>query len=121
MAELVQDMIDVNAFETAKITLHHKFSQILDYYFEDTESYIATIRTGIETKDAGLITPAAHTIKSSSRQMGGIILSSLAAEIEELARHYLKEETEFDLIVKKSEKLEEIFLKTKEQMQEIGQ
>jgi HPt (histidine-containing phosphotransfer) domain-containing protein len=81
-------LIDESVFKKARSFMNVKFPKIIGYYFEDTQSYIDTIEKSIIDQDIGMIIPAAHTIKSSSKQLGAERLSLAAAHLEEAARLY---------------------------------
>jgi len=117
MSQHSEQIIDNIAFEEAKKSMQHKFPKIMGYFFEDTTSYIDTINQGLAQQDASLIMPAAHTIKSSSRQLGGAKLSDVAALLEQKAREYMKEETDFSVMQQLAVELKELFQITKEQME----
>ena len=114
MSELI---IDPVAFNEAKAMMQHKFEKVLGYFFEDTQSYIDTIQKGIEQQDASLIAPAAHTIKSSSRQLGAIRLSEVSALLEQKAKDYIREPFDFSGIRILSDEIKELFQSTKTQME----
>src|ERR1700712_2966165 len=102
-------MIDTQAFDEAKAMMQNKFQKVIGYYLEDADNYIETIQEGLENQDAEIIIPAAHTIKSSSRQIGAFFLADYAAIIEETARECLKNKKEFRELVQKTEELIMIF------------
>jgi HPt (histidine-containing phosphotransfer) domain-containing protein len=56
------------------------------YFLEDAETYIKNIKAGLAAGDAAAISTAAHTLKSSSFQLGADQLGGLAKQIEETAR-----------------------------------
>lgn len=105
-------MLDQTAFETAKQMMQQKFEKIIGYYLEDTQSYIQAIKEGLDLQDAEMIVPAAHTIKSSSRQIGAFALANYAATIEEKARHYLQTSENFLKIADVCKDLEIMFQAT---------
>lgn len=112
-----QDIIDEVIFSEAKAMMQQKFQRIIGYYLEDTQSYIETIIQGVSSRDASLIIPAAHTIKSSSRQLGAIKLSEKSALLEEIARDYLREPNDFTGIEILSADLPSLFETTRQQME----
>lgn len=79
-------ILDMIAFNEAKATMKAKFPTMVQYFIEDTETYIGAIREGIAVGIAEKIVSPAHTLKSSSRQMGAIHMSEIAKEMEALAR-----------------------------------
>lgn len=109
---LSEPLLDLQLFEQAKTTMQHKFPKIIGYFIEDCESYLATIQQGLAQQHASLIAPAAHTIKSSSRQLGAIQLSSLAALLEQQARDYLRAGTGLSEMQSIAARMREAFLLT---------
>ena len=101
--------LDPQAFEIAKETLQQKFEKIIGYYLEDIQSYIGSIREGLEVHSLEMIIPAAHTIKSSSRQLGAFALANYAANIEEKARSQISGKEDFIKIEEICVDLENMF------------
>ncbi len=85
-------IIDEALFEQVRGRLRDKFSPLLAYYFAMTETYIAHMERALGHNDAVGLLPPAHTVKSSSRQLGMLRLGELAAGMEETARSALSEE-----------------------------
>jgi len=89
--------IDETTFNTTSEMLGNKLSTILNYYLEDTESYLQNINDALQRGDpAAAVTPA-HTLKSSSRQFGINHLADLAARMEAAARSKTKGEAVEDM------------------------
>jgi HPt (histidine-containing phosphotransfer) domain-containing protein len=55
-------------------------------FFEDTPARIAAARTGLRTGDGRVVEFAAHSMKSSSGQLGAVAMQRLCADVELLAR-----------------------------------
>jgi HPt (histidine-containing phosphotransfer) domain-containing protein len=83
-------LIDKASFEEARSMMKAKFPAILQYFLEDAEGYIGAIRKGVAAGKSVEIFPSAHSLKSSSRQLGAIRLSELAKELELLARNQVE-------------------------------
>jgi len=81
-----EPVLDMSVVEEAKAMMKNKFPTMIEYFLEDSATYIAAIRDGIVTKNAEQIVSPAHTLKSSSRQMGAMVMSALAKQVEEQAR-----------------------------------
>jgi CheY-like chemotaxis protein len=77
---------DPSAFADAQTALGSKFHIVLSYYVEDAQSYIDRIAEAIQKNDLKAVIAPAHTLKSSSRQLGAIALADLAARAELAAR-----------------------------------
>jgi HPt (histidine-containing phosphotransfer) domain-containing protein len=80
---------------------------------------LASIDEGLAKKDAGLIVPAAHTIKSSSRQLGANKLADEAAELELAAKLVVKGEQKIDGLARMAFAVHETFDRTKLRMEVI--
>lgn len=77
-------MLDEIILQDAKQTMGNKFSTVLRYYLEDTETYLLQLEEAARNGDAREVSVQAHSIKSSSRQFG-VLQVSAAAEVIELA------------------------------------
>lgn len=110
-------LIDLDALRNAKTLMNHKFTKIIGYYFEDTETYIHAIDEGLSKKDAGLIVPAAHTIKSSSKQLGATPLSEIAFEIEAQAKDVLRNQQDISTLSEKISLLKDTYKRTRLQLE----
>lgn len=82
-------IIDQTILAEAKETMKAKFPTIVAYFLEDSEVYIDNIKEGISAVNIEKIVSPAHTLKSSARQMGAILVSEIAKEIEHLAREQI--------------------------------
>ncbi len=97
-------ILDMHVVEEAKATMKEKFPVMVSYFLEDGESYIKTIRDGLARNDAGMVSAAAHTLKSLSLQLGAIKLGAAARQIEEIART-TKDIQEISVLVAETEKV----------------
>ncbi len=76
-------LIDEKAHNEAKELLGSKFENIIAYFLEDSADYIAKITAAhTEHNYAAMILPA-HSLKSSSKQVGAMLLSDIAKAIEQ--------------------------------------
>jgi len=79
-------LLDLGAIEELRSEMADMLPTMIDYYLEDSVGYINEITSALE---AGKLTPMvapAHTLKSSSRQLGAVQVSEIACELEEMAR-----------------------------------
>jgi HPt (histidine-containing phosphotransfer) domain-containing protein len=58
------------------------FLELVAIYLEDTPKGLLELRQALEVRDAPTITRAAHTLKSSSANLGAMRMSAIAREIE---------------------------------------
>ncbi len=63
-----------------------KFSALIENYIDTSKTLMQELTQSAEQRDASGIDAAAHSLKSSSRQMGASLLSDLCAEIERYAK-----------------------------------
>lgn len=66
---------------------HGQVAQVCDVFVADAGDVVASVRGACESGDADAAARAAHRLKSGSGFVGALGLSSLCAEIEDLARH----------------------------------
>lgn len=79
-------VLDALLLSEARSVMKAKFPQMVDYFIEDTQSYINYIEKALADNNTEALIPPAHTAKSSSRQMGAMRLSLIAKAIELEAR-----------------------------------
>ncbi|RZK98956.1 MAG: Hpt domain-containing protein [Rubrivivax sp.] len=61
-------------------------ARLLGFYLEDLPGQISGILTALQTRNAAQIGDIAHSLKSSSRQMGALKLGEAAYRVEQAAR-----------------------------------
>jgi HPt (histidine-containing phosphotransfer) domain-containing protein len=106
-------VIDYDILSEAKEEMKDEFAVLVEYFLEDTAEYLATIAQALETGNPAKIATTAHTIKSSAKQLGAILLSDLASEMESLTRHSTDASPATSLVPK----MNEAFASVKEQLQ----
>ncbi len=79
-------LLDTDAINEARSMFRAKFPTMSGYYFEDAQGYLDNIRSAVSGQNVPAIVAPAHTLKSSSRQMGAARVSIIAKEIETAAR-----------------------------------
>ncbi len=62
------------------------YKEVLDVFIEDSPKLISELTRPLERNDYETITRFAHSIKSSSRAIGGMRMSALAARLEEMSK-----------------------------------
>jgi two-component system sensor histidine kinase/response regulator len=80
---------------------------IIDIFFENSRAELEKLRKGTASNDAGLIRMAAHSLKSSSANLGALTLSKLCKELEEMGRN------------KRIEGASELLLQVQEEYREV--
>jgi len=61
-------------------------TRVIDLFILDAPRLLAAMRDAIGTSDAEALRHAAHTLKSTSANVGAIVLAARCREIEQLAR-----------------------------------
>ena len=62
----------------ARSVMKDKFPTMIEYFLEDSATYINSIKDGLAANDAAQIAAPAHTIKSSAGQLGAEKISEIA-------------------------------------------
>ena len=66
-------------------------TELIDLFLTDAPERVREVEKGLATGDIKLVERAAHTLKSSSANIGALTLSSICKRIEELARNQEKD------------------------------
>ncbi len=74
------------AWQTLQDMVGSSFAMIIDHYKTGSESSFASIVSAYEAKDFDVVMRSAHSLKSSSAQVGAMTVSALAKEIENITR-----------------------------------
>jgi HPt (histidine-containing phosphotransfer) domain-containing protein len=61
-------------------------ASLIQAYQEDAPLYYEAIKAAIEADDAEALRKAAHTLRSSSANLGGLMLANACKQLEDLAR-----------------------------------
>ena len=101
-------MLDQNLLTEFKAIVKGKYATLIGFFIEDSQKYIDTILKEVNAGNLHNAASAAHTLKSSSRQVGATELGMLAEDIEKYSRQGI---TPPDA-QKKMQDLQEIFTKT---------
>lgn len=75
----------------AKKLMGDRFPTMIKYYIEDTEMYMAEIEKSVVERDAKIALTPAHTIKSSSKQLGVERVAEISKQIEMLCREMIED------------------------------
>jgi HPt (histidine-containing phosphotransfer) domain-containing protein len=90
---MTEVLLNNSMIDEAQKLMGKKFPIIVRYYLEDTESYIKQLHQHLTENDPVSMVAVAHSIKSSSKQLGIIQLAQIAEDIEQHANHYDMEKT----------------------------
>ena len=81
-------LLDMNVFHNLKDSTGADFIlELLSAFFEDAENQMEQMRTSMATQDVETFRRAAHSLKSNAATFGAMELSSLARELETMARN----------------------------------
>ncbi len=86
MSYLDTNLVEWTELTRIKAELGADFLRILGYFREDGEKSITTIEQAFRARDAAALVLPAHTLKGESAQFGAYRLSSMAEDIEMVAR-----------------------------------
>lgn len=84
--DIKSDVLDFKAIETARDILKDKFKDMIDMYLENSLIYIGAIEKSYEGRITESLIHPAHTLKSTSKQMGATQLAQIAEKIEIMAK-----------------------------------
>ncbi len=62
------------------------FVEVIELYLDDARAHVANMRTALTAGDLRLLERSAHTLKSSSANVGALNFSKLCLELEQAAR-----------------------------------
>jgi signal transduction histidine kinase/DNA-binding response OmpR family regulator/HPt (histidine-containing phosphotransfer) domain-containing protein len=79
--------IDLVQLETMRELMQDEFPLLVESYLEGTAALLDELRAGATRADANAMYRPAHTIKSSSANLGALHLTGLAAALEADAKH----------------------------------
>ncbi len=79
-------IIDQAAFDTLKDIMEEEFNDLIESYLEDAPKLLDDIKQSARDADLEVLILAAHTLKSSSSNIGGAALADLALSIEILGK-----------------------------------
>ena len=75
-------IMDEEVIKDLREALNKKFNIMLEYFIEDSATYMSKIKEGIKDNNVKKIISASHPLKSSSRQVGAMLLGKLSEYIE---------------------------------------
>ena len=79
-------LIDLETFNNLKELMEDEFSGLIESYLEDVPKLMEDILSSSREADLKVLVRAAHTLKSSSSNLGATALANKSQEIEELAK-----------------------------------
>lgn len=79
-------VLDIDAITEARGILKEEYDDMLTLYFQESRTRLDEINDALDRQDMETIIRPAHTLKSTSRQMGAVKLGDIAKTIEFIAR-----------------------------------
>jgi signal transduction histidine kinase/DNA-binding response OmpR family regulator len=80
------DVLDTAAVERLRATMGPGFDELLATFVDDSRELVETMRRALGRKDTDGFRRAAHSLKSNAASFGATTLSSLAKDLEMMAR-----------------------------------
>lgn len=78
--------LDHALFDDVCALMKNRASAIVNQFEAGAVAHFAAIEKGLQAQDAHPIALAAHTLKSSSANLGALALSNIAAQLEKTAK-----------------------------------
>lgn len=82
-----EPVIDHDTLNTLREIMEDEFSGLLDSYLEDAPTLFNDLKQAAKSADIDVMVRAAHTLKSSSSNLGATLLSGIAFDIEKLGKN----------------------------------
>ena len=106
--------IDFNTFNSLKESTGADYiGELVDAFLDDAPGLITQMHSALASKDSESFRRAAHSMKSNAATFGAMELSSLARELESLARENILE------IGNRLEVMEEAFRQVESQLRAL--
>ena len=80
------EVLDPAAFERLRATMGADLAELLSTFVEDSRELVGTMRRAVGEKDTDSFRRAAHSLKSNAASFGAMTLSTLARDLEALAK-----------------------------------
>lgn len=109
-----QRTLNLAVLQKLKNSLGEKFAHIINIYIAESETSLSRIKDGINAKDSGLCENAAHSMKTSSGQIGAQNLQHLMHEIELAAK-----EDQMNAILQIYAQAEMEFIRVKDELKKV--
>lgn len=118
------DILDLEAVQNARSILKGKYDDMVTIYITNSWEYVEEMTNAVQANDFEAIIRPAHTLKSTSKQMGAFKLSEIAKDIEHIAKTLANEKAEddqsFKSIAKSIEEIKSLLSKTQKAFEDIA-
>jgi HPt (histidine-containing phosphotransfer) domain-containing protein len=112
-------VINEESVTNLKAIMEDSFPTVIQYFLEDTQGYINNIGAAIDDSNLEEISKHAHTIKSSSLQVGADKVSKLSANIEIIAKTETDKQAAIATIKPIFQALEENFIEATDKYKDL--
>jgi HPt (histidine-containing phosphotransfer) domain-containing protein len=75
-------VIDTSSLSVLQEAMGEDFEDLVAIFIESTEDILTSLLNAFNQQDVESFTREAHSLKSSSANLGGLVLSKMAAELE---------------------------------------
>jgi HPt (histidine-containing phosphotransfer) domain-containing protein len=79
-------VIDSSSLAVLKEAMGKEFTELVSIFIESTEDILANLLKTFNQQDVVSFTREAHSLKSSSANLGGLVLSKMGADLETAGR-----------------------------------
>ena len=77
-----ESVIDSSTLAILQDAMGEDFVELIPVFIESTHEILQQLKTAFDQKDIESFTRQAHSLKSSSANLGGLILAEIGAELE---------------------------------------
>lgn len=77
-----ESVIDASTLAILQDAMGEDFAELIPVFIESTREILQQLKTAFDQQDIESFTRQAHSLKSSSANLGGLILSEIGAELE---------------------------------------
>ncbi len=81
-----EPLLDIEVFNNLKALMEEAFPDLIESYLEDAPKLMSDLHNSSREADLKVLVRAAHTLKSSSKNIGAMMLASKAEDIEALGK-----------------------------------
>lgn len=78
----MDDLLDLSVLKELEADIGDAAKEIVKVYIDNANQLFIEIRDAVQTQDHDTVQRLAHSLKSSSANVGAILLSSLAKDVE---------------------------------------
>lgn len=110
----MSEILNIDANEQLKDLMGDKYAQLVETYTRTSDQHIVNIAEGFAQGDAKRIVDSAHPLKSSSGNMGLLMLSETATQLEADAKKVMIGEADISTVEEFCSKITEVYAQSKD-------